>query len=190
MEAVQCRRCGEEWPLGDPALHVACPTCQAPPGRRCRRPSAHECVVHAARDGLATGMGLLTACPALTWDGRHAKPLPFPAPPQLTCTAPSPRSAPRQAPNAPQRRKDEAAPPSAWRILHPGKADITAPDAAAWLRWWTELAAKAPAEGKRTELRALHDANTTAWDGIALASPETEAVVAKAAQAVRTVLDG
>ena len=93
-QAVQCRRCGEEWPLGDPALHVACPTCQAPPGRRCRRPSAHECVVHAARDGLATGMGLLTACPALTWDGRHAKPLPFSPPPRLACTAPSPRVGP------------------------------------------------------------------------------------------------
>ncbi len=91
---VQCRRCGEEWPGGDPALRVLCPTCQAPPGRRCRRSSAHECVVHAARDGLATGMGLLTACPALTWDGRHAKPLPLPAPPRLACTAPSPRVGP------------------------------------------------------------------------------------------------
>ena len=95
--AVQCRRCGKEWPHGDPALRVACPTCQAPPGRRCRRPFAHECVVHPTRDGLATGMGLLTPCPALTWDGRHAKPLPFPPsppPPRLTCTVPSPRTGP------------------------------------------------------------------------------------------------
>ena len=52
MRAVQCGRCGEEWPQGDPALRVACPSCQAPPGRRCRRPSAHECDVHAARDRL------------------------------------------------------------------------------------------------------------------------------------------
>ena len=74
---VQCARCGEEWPGGDPALRVPCPNCQAPPGRRCRRPSAHECVVHAARDRLAMDMGLLRPCPALTWNDRHSKPLPF-----------------------------------------------------------------------------------------------------------------
>lgn len=90
--AVQCARCGEEWPQGDPALRVACPTCQAPPGRRCRRPSAHECVVHAARDLLAMDRGLLRPCPALTWGDRHSKPLPFsPQPPTrpvslLACT--------------------------------------------------------------------------------------------------------
>ncbi len=77
MKAALCNRCGEEWPDGDPALRVACPNCQAPPGRSCRRPSAHECVVHAARDRLAMQMGLLRPCTALTWDDRHAKPLPF-----------------------------------------------------------------------------------------------------------------
>ena len=89
MKAVLCHRCGEEWLDGDPALRVACPSCQAPPGRRCRRPSAHECVVHAARDRLAMDMGLLRPCPALSWDDRHAKPqpiLPRPASP-LACTA-------------------------------------------------------------------------------------------------------
>ena len=93
MTAVHCARCGEEWPHGDPALRVLCPNCQAPPGRRCRRPSAHECAVHAARDRLAMDLGLLKPCPALTWDDRHSKPLPLPArptPPRLACTAPAP----------------------------------------------------------------------------------------------------
>ena len=96
MTAVHCARCGEMWPHGDPALRVACPNCHAPPGRRCHRPSAHECVVHAARDQLAMDMGLLKPCPALTWDDRHAKPLPLPArpaPPRLACTVPTPAPA-------------------------------------------------------------------------------------------------
>ena len=96
MTAVHCARCGETWPHGDPALRVACPSCQAPPGRRCHRPSAHECVVHAARDRLAMEQGLLKPCPALTWDDRHAKPLPLPArpaPPRLACTVPTPAPA-------------------------------------------------------------------------------------------------
>lgn len=90
---------------------------------------------------------------------------------------------------SPRQRKDEPSPPSAWSILRPGKAAITAPDGAAWLKWWSNLAAKAKAEGKRDGLRTLYDANTAAWDDIALASPETEAVVAQAGQAVRAVLD-
>lgn len=98
-------------------------------------------------------------------------------------------SAPRQASDRTPRRKDEAAPPSAWRIVRPGKADLTAPDGAAWLKWWTDLAAKAEAEGKREGLRTLRDANAAAWDEIALVSPETEAVMAQASQAVRAVLD-
>ncbi len=93
MRAVQCTRCGEEWPEGDPALRVACPSCQAPPGRQCRRLSRHGCGVHAARDSLAVDVGLLRPCTALTWDGRHAKLPPFPlqpAPPRLACTAAAP----------------------------------------------------------------------------------------------------
>jgi len=93
MKAAQCTRCGEEWPEGDPALRVACPSCQAPPGRQCRRPSGHGCGVHAARDSLAVDVGLLRPCTALTWDGRHAKPPPLPpqpAPPRLACTAAAP----------------------------------------------------------------------------------------------------
>jgi predicted nucleic acid-binding Zn-ribbon protein len=112
MRAVQCNRCGEMWPDGDPALRVACPSCQAPPGRVCRRPSAHECVVHAARDRLAMEQGLLRPCPALTIaqrsaggkdggavpDDRHAKPLPFPArqASPLACAATAPSAGPAQ----------------------------------------------------------------------------------------------
>ena len=73
--------------------------------------------------------------------------------------------------------------------MRPGKADLTAPDGAAWLKWWTDLAAKAEAEGKHDWLRTFRDANAAAWDEIALASPETEAVMAQASQAVRAVLD-
>jgi hypothetical protein len=62
-----CLHCGREWPR-DPALEVACPTCHAAIGRRCKRPSGHEASdVHATRDRLAMqtipGYGL---CPAAT----------------------------------------------------------------------------------------------------------------------------
>lgn len=90
--------------------------------------------------------------------------------------------------DAPQRRKDEASPPSIWSVLRPGKAPITAPDGAAWLKWWMSVASKAAAGGKTDELRALFEANAAAWDRIALGSAEAHDVVAKAAQAVRDAL--
>ena len=136
----------------------------------------------------AKSRGDLREANTIRQDGEAAAP---PASPNQPDAAPAKAaSTPRQAPDAPRRRKDEAAPPSAWRILRPGKADITAPDGTKWLKWWTDLAAKARAEGKRDELRALQDANAAAWDAIALASPETEAVMAQAVQAVRAALDG
>ena len=46
---MTCRLCGRTWPR-DPALAVPCPTCYAPTGRRCRRPSGHGCDVHRARE--------------------------------------------------------------------------------------------------------------------------------------------
>ena len=135
----------------------------------------------------AKSRGDLREADAIRQDGEAAAP---PASPNKPDAAPAKAaSAPRQAPDAPRRHKDEAAPPSAWRILRPGKADITAPDGTKWLKWWTDRAAKAQAENRRDELRALQDANAAAWDAIALASPETEAVMAQAAQAVRAVLD-
>jgi len=75
-----------------------------------------------------------------------------------------------------------------WGILRPGKAGITAPDGAAWLNWWTGIAGKAAAEGKRDELRTLYEANTAGWDQIALGSAEGQDVVAKAAEVVRAAL--
>ena len=105
--------------------------------------------------------------------------------------APAKAAAARQAPDAPRRRgKDEAAPPSVWGILRPGKPSVTAPDGAAWLKWWTDLAAKAAAEGKRDELRALFERNAAGWDQIALGSAEGQDMVAEAAKAVRAALDG
>ena len=77
---VQCHRCAAEWPT-DPALALDCPRCSARPGQPCQRPGGgneHACI---ARDVLAMRRGLLGGCPALTWDGRHSKPLP------LACTA-------------------------------------------------------------------------------------------------------
>lgn len=50
--SVRCHLCGEEWPR-EPALEVACPTCKAPVGERCRRPSGHRgnfVGLHPARD--------------------------------------------------------------------------------------------------------------------------------------------
>lgn len=55
--------CGQEWPR-DPALEVACPTCKAPVGSRCRRPSGHPAgQLHADRDLAAMEAGILEKCP-------------------------------------------------------------------------------------------------------------------------------
>jgi hypothetical protein len=73
---VQCLRCAAEWPT-DPALSLACPRCLAAAGEPCRRPlggNENACI---ARDVLAMQGGLLSHCAALTWDGRHSKPLPL-----------------------------------------------------------------------------------------------------------------
>ncbi len=122
---------------------------------------------------------------------RNGEGAPSPASPRQPDDAAAARTAkPRQASDTPRRSKDEAAPPSAWGILRPGKAAITAPDGTAWLKWWTGIAGKAAAGGKRDELRALYEANTAGWDQIALGSAEGQDVVAKAAEIVRAALDG
>lgn len=59
---VRCNACGQTWPR-DPALEVPCPTCHAPVGGPCRRPSGHACALHADRDRLAMAQGVLTPCP-------------------------------------------------------------------------------------------------------------------------------
>ena len=99
-----------------------------------------------------------------------------------------PASPPREAAGPARRAKDEPAPSSVWGILRPGKAAITAPDPAAWLRWWTSIAGKAVAGGQLDELRALQDANVVAWDEIAISSAEAHDVVAEAIQAVKNAL--
>ena len=63
---VTCKLCGEEWKR-DPALEVVCPSCSAPIGARCRRPSGHSCPIHAPRDRLALDLiDSYTPCPAAT----------------------------------------------------------------------------------------------------------------------------
>jgi hypothetical protein len=113
-----------------------------------------------------------------------------PASPGQPAAAPSRPAKPQQTADAPRRPKDEAAPPSVWGILRPGKTSITAPDGTAWLNWWTGRASKAAAEGKRDELRTLYEANTAGWDQIALGSAEGHDRVAAASEAVRAALDG
>jgi len=84
---VQCRRCAAEWAV-DPALLLDCPRCQAPAGQPCQRRNGGNENACIARDVLAMRSGLLSQCSALTWDGRHAKPLP------LACEARPPMAAP------------------------------------------------------------------------------------------------
>lgn len=62
---VCLRGCGRSWPR-DPALEVECPTCRAPIGSPCRRPSGHPIFggsPHAARDLLADREGHYGRCP-------------------------------------------------------------------------------------------------------------------------------
>lgn len=60
---VQCQRgCGRTW-LRDPVLEVVCPTCGAPVGVKCRRPSGHGCAPHAPRDIVADKTGHYGPCP-------------------------------------------------------------------------------------------------------------------------------
>lgn len=55
-------RCGKTWPR-DPVLEVVCPSCNAPVGVKCRRPSGHRCDPHAPRDVLADQKGCYGPCP-------------------------------------------------------------------------------------------------------------------------------
>lgn len=73
FRAVACKACGVEWAEGDPAILVECSECEAKPGEPCRwtRPTGYG--FHTRRDALAMREGHLSACPALTWDGRHSR---------------------------------------------------------------------------------------------------------------------
>ncbi len=62
-----CNRpgCDRTWPR-DPVLEVACPTCYAPVGVRCKRPSGHSgpfIELHVDRDLLADSEGKYGLCP-------------------------------------------------------------------------------------------------------------------------------
>ena len=69
---VACKACSTEWP-SDPALQATCPDCQARPGERCTWRGPHGYTYHIGRDLQAMRAGYLTACDALTWDGRHSR---------------------------------------------------------------------------------------------------------------------
>ncbi len=65
---VSCSKCGDEWDR-DPALEVACPTCNSKIGHYCgqKRPSGHKVrfgspLIHPARDQLAIDLGFLKRC--------------------------------------------------------------------------------------------------------------------------------
>ena len=54
-------------------MQVACSDCQARPGERCIWRGPHGYTYHIGRDLQAMRAGYLTACDALTWDGRHSR---------------------------------------------------------------------------------------------------------------------
>lgn len=65
MVCCQKAGCDRTWSR-DPVLEVECPTCGAPVGKRCRRPSEHTVwggEPHAERDRLADRHGHYGTCP-------------------------------------------------------------------------------------------------------------------------------
>ena len=74
---VHCQKpgCRKSWPQ-DPALKVACPTCGARKGQRCKRPSGHRVfggMPHGDRDLEADAKGCYGACPLKICGMRHNK---------------------------------------------------------------------------------------------------------------------
>ena len=72
FHAVACKACGAEWKT-DPAIRVECSECEAEAGQPCRWQHPHGYGFHMRRDLLAMREGHLSACDALTWDGRHSR---------------------------------------------------------------------------------------------------------------------
>lgn len=72
FHAVACKACGVEWRT-DPAIRVECSECDAEAGQPCRWQRPHGYGFHMRRDLLAMREGHLSACEALTWDGRHSR---------------------------------------------------------------------------------------------------------------------
>lgn len=59
-----CRTCGEQWER-HPVTRVPCPTCRAPAGAWCVRPSGHKAQeLHIDREQAALDSGALQRCPA------------------------------------------------------------------------------------------------------------------------------
>ncbi|MBI0536935.1 hypothetical protein D9599_15290 [Roseomonas sp. KE2513] len=79
-EPIACTRCSATFDT-DPTIAVACPTCGALEGERCRLPPQggfHRS--HYTRAHIALRSGRMSACGALTWDRLHALPVRLPAP--------------------------------------------------------------------------------------------------------------
>lgn len=72
LHTVACKACSAEW-QSDPAIRVACSECRAEAGQPCRWQRPHGYGFHMRRDLLAMREGHLSACDALTWDGRHSR---------------------------------------------------------------------------------------------------------------------
>lgn len=63
MARFRCASCGQGWEK-HPATVVPCPSCQAPAGSPCRRPSGHYASTpHVDRERHALKEGLLELCP-------------------------------------------------------------------------------------------------------------------------------
>lgn len=57
-----CRACGEQWER-HPVTRVPCPTCRAPAGAWCVRPSGHKAQeLHIDREQAALDAGVLQRC--------------------------------------------------------------------------------------------------------------------------------
>lgn len=66
MARFTCSACGQEWDK-HPFLQLPCPTCDAPAGAWCRRPSEHSgpfVEIHVAREQAVVDAGLVDICPA------------------------------------------------------------------------------------------------------------------------------
>lgn len=62
--SATCHNCGQAWPR-HPVLEVACPSCHAPIGSWCKRPSGHKAQdLHVEREQLALDAGVLQMCQA------------------------------------------------------------------------------------------------------------------------------
>ena len=70
---AECKACEEMWRGTDPTLLVACPQRSAEPGAQCLWMGRSTLTSHIARELATLRAGHMSACSALTLDGRHSR---------------------------------------------------------------------------------------------------------------------